>query len=286
MNEHETVLKVTGLKKTFMKKGFLGLGHRAAVQAVKSVDFSIGRGKTFGIVGESGSGKSTIARLVDQLIEPDEGEIVFDGQDITRRDKKAVRKGRSAMQMVFQNPYGTLDPRKPISYSLEEPFAIHKVPISGKERRQRIELMLDTVGLERGSLNRYPHQFSGGQLQRLNIARAIILRPKLVILDESVSALDVSVQAQILNLLNRLQREFGLTYLFISHDLNVVRYFCDDIAVMHFGQFVEVGPAAQIYANPQHDYTKALISAIPVDNPFESKAKYIYRDEKLQLMEE
>lgn len=237
------------------------------IKAVDDVSFDVYKGETLGIVGESGSGKSTIARLMNRLITPTDGEIYFHDLELSTASGGELKDYRKQVQMVFQSPYGTLDPRKTIEYSLLEPFVIHGVG-SKEGRMERIDHLLDLVNLPRTSLNKYPHEFSGGQLQRINIARAITLEPEVLICDESVSALDVSVQAQILNLLNELQEELKLTYVFISHDLNVVRYMCDRIAVMNQGQIVELNTAEEVYTNPKESYTQTLLQAIPISSPY------------------
>lgn len=267
--EKEVMIRVRNLKKYYpLAKQFPFQRQRDYVKAVDDVNFEVYKGETLGIVGESGSGKSTIARLITRLIEPTEGEIYFRDQDLTQVTKAEMKGFRRVIQMVFQSPYGTLDPRKTIGYSLMEPYLIHGVG-TPEERRADVNRLLELVGLPESVVHKYPHEFSGGQLQRINIARAVSLRPEVIICDESVSALDVSVQAQILNLLNRLQKELGLTYVFISHDLNVVRYMCDRIAVMHHGKVVELGTAEEVYERPQAEYTKSLLRAIPISSPYE-----------------
>lgn len=272
MQEKESIIQVRDLKKYYpLPKETIFQREREVVKAVDGVSFDVQKGETFGIVGESGSGKSTVARLVNLLIKPTEGSVTYKGQDIVALDKKERKEFRKEVQMVFQSPYGTLDPRRTIEYSLREPFIIHDVGTK-ESQGKKIRELLDLVNLPHSSLNKFPHELSGGQLQRVNIARAISLEPEVVICDESVSALDVSVQAQILNLLNDLQEELDLTYIFISHDLNVVRYMCDRIAVMYHGEIVEMDTAEQIYANPQKDYTKKLLTAIPINSPHERRA--------------
>ncbi len=271
MSEKELMIRVNNLKKHFtLPKKTVFQKERDVVKAINEVSFDVNKGETFGIVGESGSGKSTIARLINLLIRPTDGEVYYKKQNILEFDSKEKAEFRKQVQMVFQSPYGTLDPRRSIGYSLEEPFTIHSIGTKA-ERNQRINHLLNLVTLPQSSLNKFPHELSGGQLQRVNIARAIALEPEVVICDESVSALDVSVQAQILNLLNDLQEELNLTYIFISHDLNVVRYMCDRIAVMNSGEMIELNTAEEIYNNPQKDYTKILLNATPINTPHERR---------------
>lgn len=267
--EKEKMISVRNLKKYYpIPKTTPFQRKREYVKAVDDVSFDVYKGETLGIVGESGSGKSTIARLVNRLIAPTEGHIYFRDQDITTTAPAEMKAYRKVIQMVFQSPYGTLDPRKTIGYSLREPYQIHGIG-TAKEQQENVGHLLEMVGLPASAANKYPHEFSGGQLQRINIARAVSLKPEVIICDESVSALDVSVQAQILNLLNKLQKELGLTYIFISHDLNVVRYMCDRIAVMHRGKIVEMGESEEVYTHPQAEYTKSLLRAIPINSPYE-----------------
>lgn len=266
----QPIISVKNIKKYYkLPKDSLFQRGRNEIKAVDDVSFDVYPGETLGIVGESGSGKSTIARLVNRLITPTEGTIKYNGKDITNQSKADLVPLRRKMQMVFQSPYGTLDSRRTIEYSLMEPFVIHQIG-DQKMRQERIRELLDLVGLPYSSLSKYPHEFSGGQLQRINIARAIALNPEVVICDESVSALDVSVQAQILNLLNDLQEKMNLTYIFISHDLNVIRYFCDRIAVMSQGKLVEIGESEDIYLNSKEEYTLKLIEAIPTSSPYKN----------------
>ncbi|MCO7174858.1 ATP-binding cassette domain-containing protein [Sporolactobacillus kofuensis] len=267
----ETLLKVRDLSKAFkLPSNSLFMRKASYNQAVNHVSFDVLKGESLGIVGESGCGKSTMARLITQLIKPTSGEIIYEGQNLAQLNKNQLHHFRRDIQMVFQNPYATLDPRKRIISLLTEPLVIHGIGTKKEREKQALD-MLVKVGLKPEHAERYPHEFSGGQRQRINIARALMLKPKIIICDEAVSALDVSVQSQVLNLLNQLQDEFKLTYIFISHDLNVVRYFCDRIAVMYYGNLVEMGSADEIYSHPKEDYTKKLLSAIPSDSPFERK---------------
>jgi oligopeptide/dipeptide ABC transporter ATP-binding protein len=265
-DERAALLDVRGLRKEFpVHSGVLRrvVGH---VRAVDGIDLAIAEGETLGLVGESGSGKSTAARLVLRLVEPSGGTVMLDGQDVTALDQKALRKARRGMQIVFQDPYSSLDPRATIAETIGEPLEVHE-GLTGAARDDRVAALLEQVGLGRYALQRYPHEFSGGQRQRIAVARALALNPRLLICDEPVSALDVSTQSQVINLLKDLQDELGLTYLFIAHDLSVVRHISDRIAVMYLGRIVESGPAEEVYTRPTHPYTEALLSAIPVPDP-------------------
>lgn len=261
----EYLLEIKNLKKTFpIKKGLLGkkIGE---VTAVDDVSFFIKKGETLGLVGESGCGKSTTGRALLRLLEPDKGEIFFEGQDITHLSLPHMRRMRREMQMVFQDPFASLNPRHTVERILEEPLIVHGIKGSS-ERKKRVGELLEIVGLSSFHAKRYPHQFSGGQRQRIGIARALALNPKLIVADEPVSALDVSIQSQILNLLQELQEKFELTYLFIAHDLAVVRHITNRVGVMYLGRIVELSPSEQLYANPKHPYTQALLSAVPIPN--------------------
>jgi len=261
------LLAVTDLKVHFpIRRGFLldrTVGH---VKAVDGVSFEIEEGQTLGLVGESGSGKSTTAYAALQLIRPTAGSVRFLGRELTRLRPEELRRMRREMQIVFQDPYASLNPRMTVGRILAEPLRTHGIG-NRRTRRASVARLLELVGLEASYTNRYPHEFSGGQRQRIGIARALALNPKLIVCDEPVSALDVSIQAQILNLLKDLQGEFGLTYLFVAHDLAVVRTMSDDIAVMNKGKIVEAGPAERVYTQPQDEYTKALLAAVPVPDP-------------------
>ena len=263
----ENLLEIKNLKMHFPIFGGLLKRQVAKVHAVDGLSLSLQSGETLGLVGESGCGKSTLGRTILKLYQPTEGSITFNEQDITFLDAKSMRPIRSDLQVVFQDPYESLNSRHTIGKILEEPILIHKFKHGFDSNKSYILDLLKKVGLPDSAYNRYPHEFSGGQRQRIGIARAISLKPKLIICDEPVSALDVSIQSQIMNLLMQLQNEMGLTYLFIAHDLAVVRHISDRIAVMYLGKIVEVADANQLYSNPQHPYTQALISAIPVPDP-------------------
>ena len=237
---------------------------KGKLHAVDGVSFQIEEGKTLGVVGESGCGKSTTGRTLLKLTEPTSGKIIFDGEDITRYNRSRMRALRTKMQMIFQDPFSSLDPRQSIMQLISEPIKEHKLLSRKEEIEKRTLELMDIVGLARRFVNSYPHELDGGRRQRIGIARALAVNPKLIVCDEPVSALDVSIQAQILNLLKQLQRDMGLTYVFITHDLSVVKYFSDDIAVMYLGQMVEKAPSDEIFANPAHPYTQSLLSAIPL----------------------
>lgn len=261
------LLELHGLKVYFpIKSGLILDRHVGDLQAVDGVDLTVRRGETLGLVGESGCGKSTLARAVIRLYDPTAGRIVFDGQDISALRGEELRRIRSRMQMIFQDPYASLNPRMTIGSMLEEPMRVHDIK-RGREAQAEVRRLLDVVGLPPNALNRYPHEFSGGQRQRAGIARALAVRPEFVAADEPVSALDVSIQAQIVNLLGQLQDDFGLTYLFIAHDLSIVRHISDRIAVMYLGRIVELSPSADLYREPLHPYTHALVSAVPIADP-------------------
>lgn len=258
----ENILEVKKLKKYFpIKKGLL-LREVGQVKAVDDVSFYVKRGETLGLVGESGCGKSTLGRALIRLYEPTSGEVQFDGQNFLTIKGEKLRQMRKNMQMIFQDPYASLDPRMTVGQILTQPFEIHNM-LKPSERIDKVKVLLETVGLKASHINRYPHEFSGGQRQRISIARAVALNPSLIIADEPVSALDVSIQAQVLNLMKDLQEKLQLTYVFISHDLSVIEHLCDRIAVMYLGKIVEIAPRDELFSNPQHPYTQALIAAIP-----------------------
>ena len=263
----EILLEVKNLVKHYpVTKGFIFQRQVGAVKAVDGLDFFIRRGETLGLVGESGCGKTTTGRVILRLQEPTSGEALFEGRDIFKLHKEELRRMRRDMQIIFQDPYSSLNPRMTVGDIIGEPLEIHNLA-RGRDKIRRVQELLEVVGLSPYHANRYPHEFSGGQRQRIGIARALAVNPKLIIADEPVSALDVSIQAQVLNLLESLQREFGLTYLFIGHDLSVVKHISDRIAVMYLGKIVEMAPADELFANPQHPYTEALLSAVPIPNP-------------------
>ena len=271
----EPLVSVKNIKKTFAaNKGMFG--KKKFVHAVNDVSFDIMPGETFSLVGESGCGKSTTGKLIDHLLIPDSGEIWFEGKEISKISQNEMRPLRSDIQMVFQDPYGSLNPRMKVQDLIGEPLLIH-TNMSAGERLKKVQELLQVVGLSPAHGERYPHEFSGGQRQRIGIARALTVQPKLIIADEPVSALDVSIQAQVLNLLQQLQEEFNLTYLFISHDLSVVEMISDRIGVMYLGTIVETAPKEELYANPRHPYTRALLSAVPIPDPEKEKDRIILK---------
>jgi oligopeptide transport system ATP-binding protein len=272
-SENGALLSVQDLTKHFpVKKGLLIERTVEHVKAVDGVSFDVGEGETLGLVGESGSGKSTTGYCILRLLEPTGGSVRFQGKELTTMGREEVRRMRREMQIVFQDPYASLDPRMTVGDIVAEPLQVHGVG-TPKSRRDQVRYLLDVVGFNPNYTNRYPHEFSGGQRQRIGIARALALNPKLIVCDEPVSALDVSIQAQILNLLKDLQKEFQLTYLFIAHDLAVVRSMSDRIAVMNRGKLVELGPAEEVYTTPKDEYTKALLAAVPVPDPRRMKER-------------
>jgi len=268
----DNILEVRHLTKYFKT-------NHGMLHAVDDVSFTVERGKTLGIVGESGCGKSTTGYCLLRLVEPTSGEIIFDGQDINKKSVKEMRKIRQEMQIVFQDPYSSLNPNKTILDTISEPIRIHKLLTDEKAIEARVLELMETVGLAERLINSYPHELDGGRRQRVGIARALAMNPKFIVCDEPVSALDVSIQAQILNLMKQLQEELGLTYIFITHDLSVVNHFSDEIAVMYLGKMVEKAPAEELFANPLHPYTKALLSAIPIPQLGKKKERILLRGE-------
>lgn len=262
----EVLLDVRKLKKYFPVKGGLFQRQAGYIKAVDGVDLTVEQGQSFGLVGESGSGKTTVGKTILRLIEPTEGEIIFEGQDLCQLSESEMRHLRAEMQMIFQDPYSSLNPRMTVKRIVGEPLLIHKRG-KGRALEDRVRELISLVGLMEDHLFRYPHEFSGGQRQRIGIARALALEPKMLILDEPTSALDVSVQAQVLDLLLDLQKRLNLTYLFISHDLAVIRYICDRVALMYMGKILELAAVEDIFQNPMHPYTQALLSAMPVADP-------------------
>jgi oligopeptide/dipeptide ABC transporter ATP-binding protein len=270
----ESVIEVRDLVKHFpLTKGIIFQKQVGAVQAVDGVTFDVKRGETLGIVGESGCGKSTTARLMMRLLKPTSGSIRFEGEEIAGASGAELKAFRRKMQMIFQDPYSSLNPRKTIGTIISDPFAIHGLKTGEGERKRTVQELMEKVGLNPEHYNRYPHEFSGGQRQRIGVARALALEPSVIVADEPVSALDVSIQAQVLNLLRELQRELGLTLVFIAHDLSVVRHMCDRVAVMYLGKIVELADADQLYNHPRMPYTGALLSAVPVADPDVSSRK-------------
>lgn len=261
----EPVIRVEHLKKFFPVKGKL-FEKKQYVKAVNDISFSIGKGETLGIVGESGCGKSSLGRTVLKVHQPDSGHIYFNGTDITKLNEKQMHPYRQKMQMIFQDPYASLNPRFTVGETIAEPMEIYQM-YNPKERMERVQQLMETVGLKPDHIRRYPHEFSGGQRQRIGIARTLALNPEFIVCDEPFSALDVSIQAQIINLLEKIQDERKISYIVVAHDLNAVRHISHNIGVMYLGHLVEIGPAAEVYQNPKHPYTKALISSIPVADP-------------------
>ena len=276
MLEKEMLLKVEGLKMYFpITQGIVVQRHIGDIKAVDGLNFFIRRGETLGLVGESGCGKSTTGRAVLQLYRPTAGNVHFEGQDLTKMKGEKLRQMRRKMQMIFQDPYASLNPRMTVGNIIGEPLEVHNI-LRGKALKDRVQELLQVVGLNPYFINRYPHEFSGGQRQRIGVARALAVQPSFIVCDEPISALDVSIQAQIINLLEELQSQFGLTYLFIAHDLSVVRHISDRVAVMYLGKLMEMTTSLELYKNPLHPYTKALLSAVPIPDPLvEQKRKRI-----------
>ncbi|MEM3112638.1 MAG: dipeptide ABC transporter ATP-binding protein [Candidatus Anstonellales archaeon] len=274
----ELILQVRDLKKYFpVRKGIFSktVGW---IQAVDGISFNLSSGKTLGLVGESGCGKTTVGRCILRLIEPDSGEVIFDGENLLRMDKESLRKVRAKIQIIFQDPYSSLNPRMTVGEIIAEPIKNHTSASKG-EIRDRVVYLMEKVGLHPEQSRRFPHEFSGGQRQRIGIARALALNPKLIICDEPVSALDVSIQAQVINLLVKLQEETGLSYLFIAHDLSVVEHISDRVAVMYLGKIVELAQDVALYTSPKHPYTQALLSAVPIPNPKMKKQRILLQGE-------
>jgi len=263
----ERLLEIKNLKKYFPVKAGVFRRTVAHVKAVDDISFHINKGETLGLVGESGCGKSTAGRTILRLLEATEGEITFEGQNLLKLDKRELREMRKEMQIIFQDPYASLNPRMTVADIVGEPIDIHGLAANKKERNERVTEILDTVGLGTEYMKRYPHEFSGGQRQRIGVARALAVDPSLIIADEPVSALDVSIQAQVINLMQDLQKDFSLTYLFIAHDLSVVKHISDRVAVMYLGKLVEVADKQKLFDDPKHPYTQSLLSAIPVADP-------------------
>lgn len=274
MSEH--LLEVKNLSKHFPIRGGLLKRKIGDVKAVDQVSFFVKAGETFGLVGESGCGKSTTGRTILRLLEPTAGEVLFEGKDIASLKGEGLRRARRDLQMVFQDPYASLNPQMTVEQLIEEPMMIHGIG-TAKDRKDKVLQIMETVGLNRQFRERYPHEFSGGQRQRIGIARALSLQPKLIIADEPVSALDVSIQSQVVNLMDDLQEEFGLTYIFIAHDLSVVRHISDRVGVMYLGRMAEIAPKNELYEHPAHPYTEALLSAVPVPNPRLKKERIILK---------
>lgn len=273
----EVLLKAKDLKKHYAVRSGVLSNIKGYVRAVDGISLSINSGETFGLVGESGCGKSTLGRLLLRLIEPTSGECIVNGENIYSLKEAQLRKLRKDIQIIFQDPYASLNPKMTVGKIIGEPLKIYNIIPNEKEREERVKELLETVGLSRDHYGRYPHEFSGGQRQRISIARALALKPKLIVCDEAVSALDVSVRSQILNLLKDLQEKFNLTYIFISHDLSVVKYICDRIGVMYLGKIVEMAPSKELFSNPVHPYTRALLSAIPEPDPKKVKDRVILK---------
>jgi len=282
------LVQVKNLVKHFpITSGIIFQRQVGAVKAVDDVTFDIYRGETLGLVGESGSGKSTTGRTILQLYKPTAGEVIFDGQNLVDMNNNDMRRMRRRMQMIFQDPYASLNPRMTVGGIVSEPLQIHGLYTDKKERQEYVESLLERVGLNPYYINRYPHEFSGGQRQRIGIARALALQPSFIVADEPISALDVSIQAQVVNLLQDLQGEMDLTFLFIAHDLSMIRYICDRVAVMYLGKIVELAETDELYENPLHPYTKVLLSAVPIPDPeVEKQRKRLIMEEGMNYSEQ
>ena len=271
MGNREAIVSIDHLKTYFkIEKGF---GRRQIVRAVDDISFDICRGETFGLVGESGCGKSTLGRTLVKINEPTGGRILIKGQDITNLSGGALKEFRKSVQLIFQDPYASLNPRMTVGEIIREPMVVHRVYPTRKEQDERVAQLLNIVGLKPDHIRRYPHEFSGGQRQRISIARTLALNPEFIVCDEPISALDVSIQAQIINLLKRIQKELGIAYLFIAHDLSMVKYISHRIGVMYLGRLVEMGDSRKLYEKPMHPYTQALLSAVPIPDPEVGKTK-------------
>ena len=265
MGNREVIVSIDHLKIYFVSRN--GFRKKQIIKAVDDLSLDICRGETFGLVGESGCGKTTLGRTIVRLLEPTEGKVLVDGKDIANLNSNELKKFRKNIQMIFQDPHASLNPRMTVGEIIREPMVIHHLYSTRKEQDERVRELLDIVGLKPDHIRRYPHEFSGGQRQRVSIARTLALDPEFIICDEPISALDVSIQAQIINLLKRIQKELGIAYLFISHDLNMVKYISDRIGVMYMGQIVEQGNSKELYEKPMHPYTQALLNAIPIPDP-------------------
>ena len=272
MSEQKALLEVKGLKKYFSTP-------RGMLHAVDDVSFTLDKGKTLGVVGESGCGKSTTGRAILRLLEPTGGEVLFEGEDLNKLNKEEMRKKRKDLQIIFQDPFSSLNPRKTISQTIVEALKLNKIVTDKQQMQQRVLELMETVGLAERLYNTYPHELDGGRRQRIGIARALAVNPKFIVCDEPVSALDVSIQAQILNLMEDLQEKMGLTYMFITHDLSVVHHFSNDIAVMYLGKLIEKAPSDELFKNPTHPYTQALLSAIPLPNIHKKLDRVILKGE-------
>lgn len=272
MSDNKSLVEIKGLSKYFNTKKMTFKKDVGVLKAVDGVSFQIKKGETLGLVGESGCGKTTLGRTLIKLYNPTAGQIFYDGNDISKLSNQQMLAYRQRMQMIFQDPYASLNPRLTVGDIIGEPLDIYKI-CSGKEREERVKYFLDKVGLDQGHINRYPHEFSGGQRQRIGIARSLAVNPDFIVCDEPISALDVSIQAQIINMIEDLQRDFDLTYLFIAHDLSMVKHISNRVGIMYLGKLVEIAESSEVYSHPIHPYTNALLSAIPIPDPDESKKR-------------